>query len=133
MADVEQNVDIFFVFKVSVEATNILVGQAAVNLNLTRQLLSCLRPLEVLLGNHFEGPGEVLVFFSLDRRNSFYFICLSKTTLSNNCEFGVVTYFSEEAAARIANSGPFFFWVFIRLLTTGCLLFLFNYLRLKSV
>ena len=61
------------------------------NLNLAGQLLASLGSGQVLLGDHFEGPGGCLVLLSLYRLNPLHLVAL--------CEAS----FAEEATSAVAD------------------------------
>lgn len=99
-ADVQHDVHILFVFKVAVEADDVLVGERAMNFDFTGQLLTGLRAGQVGLGHHLEGPGQGLVLFSLDWFDSFDLVALSEASLP------------KEAATLVANELARFVLVF---------------------
>ena len=82
VADVEHDVDVVLVFEVAIEAHDVLVGERAVDFDLTRQLLPCLGASQVLLAYHLECPGLILVLFSLDWRDSPNFVGLCEAALN---------------------------------------------------
>jgi len=99
-ANIEHDVHVLFVFEVAVEAHHILVIERAMNLDLTRQLLTGLGSREVSFGDHFESPCQILVIFSLDRVDSAHFVALGEAS------------FSKEAPTLVANKLARFFSVF---------------------
>lgn len=82
MTDVKQDVDVLLVFEVSIEPHDVFVVQRPVDLDLACKLLPSLGTSQVGLRHHFESPGLVLIFFSLNWFESADLVALGKATLS---------------------------------------------------
>lgn len=82
MTDVEHDVDVLFVFEVSVKTDNKLVCKRPVDLNFAGQLLPGLCSGEVGFRHYFESPGLVLIFFSLDGLESTDFVALCESSFA---------------------------------------------------
>ena len=89
MADVQHDIDVFFIFKIPIEAHDVLVSQRPMNLDLTCQLLSGLSPCQVSFWHYFQRPCLILVLFSLDGLELAHFVALSESS------------FTEEALAQV--------------------------------
>jgi len=89
IADIEQNVDIFFVLEVAVETYDILMVQRSVNLDLTCQLLSCLCPCQVGFRDDFESPCGSLMLLCFDWLNPAHLVALGEATLSKEAASAV--------------------------------------------
>lgn len=81
VANVEQNVDVVFVFEVAIESHNVFMVQTSVDLDLAREFLTGLATGEVLLGNHFEGPSHVPLLLSLHWAQPLDLVGLGKPSL----------------------------------------------------
>ena len=85
-ANVEHDIDIFFVLEVAIEANDALMVQRAMNLDLTGQLLAGFSPGQIGLGDHLEGPGERRVFDCLDRLDPTDFVALGEAALAEEAQ-----------------------------------------------
>ena len=81
-ADIEHDVYIFFILKISIESYYIFMIERSMNLNLACQFLAGFSPDKVGLGNNFQGPGRCLVLWSLYRLDSFNLVALSEASLA---------------------------------------------------
>lgn len=85
-ANIKHDIDILFVLKVAIEANYSLMVKRAVNLDLACQLLAGFSSCEIRLRDHFEGPGERLVLFCLDRFNPADLVALGEATLTQEAK-----------------------------------------------
>ena len=85
-ADIEHDVDILFVLKVSVEARNIFVVKCAMNLDFTGQLLAGFGPGEIGLGHDFESPCEILMIFSFNWIDTLDLVAFGEATLAKESQ-----------------------------------------------
>ena len=81
LADIQHDIYVVLVLEVPIEAHNVLMVQGAVNLDLTRQLLSCLRASEVLLADDLECPRPCALLLRLDWVESPHLVGLGKAAL----------------------------------------------------
>ena len=81
LADVQHDVDVLLVFKVSVKSNNIFVAEGAMDFDFAGKLLAGLGPRQVCLWHHFERPRLCLVFLSLDGLETADLVAFSKATL----------------------------------------------------
>lgn len=82
VANIEHNVDVVFVFEVTIEANDVFVAERAMDLDFTSELLTGFASGEVCLADDFKSPRLVFVFVGLDGRNSADFVCFSEATLN---------------------------------------------------
>lgn len=85
MTNVEHDVNVVFVFKISIEAHNVLVMQRSVDLDLACQFLPRFASCQVGFANDFQGPAFISIGFSwTDAR---YFVCSSKSAFPKEASF----------------------------------------------
>ncbi len=89
MTDIEQHVDVVFIFEIPVEANNVFMLQRSMNFDFAGEFLSGFAFGEPCFRYNFQSPSFCLMLYCLDRSNAGNFICFRKATLAQKASLSV--------------------------------------------